>query len=119
MAAFVATRVPVRVAAFTESARGRASDNVRAPAVSRKTLRPIHRPRCVPNAPSIEATARRETLGVQEIDRQRLASIAHAYFGVAVVRVTLRTRRRRVARVVRAARIETRVECRRVFRFVL
>ena len=46
MAAFAATSVPVRAAAFSDSARGRASDTVR-PAVARKLSRPIQRSRDV------------------------------------------------------------------------
>ena len=46
MAAFAATSVPVRAAAFSDSARGRASDTVRA-AVARKLSRPIQRSRDV------------------------------------------------------------------------
>ena len=46
MAAFAATSVPIRAAAFRDSARGRASDTVRA-AVARKLSRPIPRSRDV------------------------------------------------------------------------
>lgn len=46
MAAFAATSVPVRAAAFSDSARGRASDTVR-PAVACKLSRPIQRSRDV------------------------------------------------------------------------
>lgn len=47
MAAFAATSVPVRAAAFSDSARGRASDTVRAAAARKLSGRPIQRSRDV------------------------------------------------------------------------
>ena len=47
MAAFAATSVPVRAAAFSDSARGRASDTVRAAAARKFSGRPIQRSRDV------------------------------------------------------------------------
>jgi hypothetical protein len=47
MAAFAATSVPVRAAAFSDSARGRASDTVRAAAARKVSGRPIQRSRDV------------------------------------------------------------------------